>query len=145
MDRCFLLSLSIDLHVASTEPTRERAIAGVTQGLIGMNESVTWQGKHFGLRLRHTSKITAYEPYRHFCDEMTAGVFKSFHHDHFFDDGGDGVTIMRDELRFAAPLGVLGVLAGRLVLRNYLRRFLIARNLVIRRAAESGDWKKYLG
>lgn len=29
IERCFFLSLSIDLHMDSTAPTRERAIAGV--------------------------------------------------------------------------------------------------------------------
>jgi hypothetical protein len=37
------LSLSIDLQMASTAPTRERAIAGVTHGIIGPNQTVTWR------------------------------------------------------------------------------------------------------
>jgi ligand-binding SRPBCC domain-containing protein len=142
-DRCFLLSLSIDLHMDSTAPTREHAIAGVTHGLIGAGESVTWQGTHFGFRLRHTSKIVAYEPYRFFCDEMTAGMFRSFRHEHYFDGHGNK-TRMCDVLEFAAPMGPLGALMERLVLRNYLRRFLIERNLVIKEAAESEQWRKYL-
>jgi len=143
VERCFLLSLSIDLHVDSTRPTRERAIAGVTSGLIGAGESVTWEGTHFGLRLRHTSRIVAYEPYRFFCDEMTAGAFKSFRHEHFFDEDGDG-TLMRDVLEFAASLGLLGVIAERVVLHGYLRRFLAERNAVIQHAAESDEWRRFL-
>ena len=142
-ERCFLLSLSIDLQMDSTAPTRERAVAGVTHGLIGAGESVTWEGRHFGLRLRHTSRIIAYDPYRFFCDEMTAGVFKSFRHEHYFDDAGSATT-MRDVLQFAAPLGPLGAIAERVVLREYLRRFLAERNAMIRWAAESEQWRKYL-
>jgi ligand-binding SRPBCC domain-containing protein len=143
VERCFLLSLSIDLHMDSTAPTREGAVAGVTHGLIGAGESVTWEGRHFGLRLRHTSRIVAYDPYRFFCDEMTAGAFKSFRHEHYFDDAGSA-TIMRDVLQFAAPLGPLGAIAERIVLREYLRRFLTERNAMIRWAAESEQWQKYL-
>ena len=33
--RCFLLSLSVDLHKASAKQTGEEAIAGVTHVLIG--------------------------------------------------------------------------------------------------------------
>jgi ligand-binding SRPBCC domain-containing protein len=90
--RCFLLSLSIDLHRDSTAATSERAIAGVTTGLIGNGESVTWQGSHFGLMLQHTSKITHYEPPTFFQDVMTSGMFKSFEHDHRFleQDGNTG-------------------------------------------------------
>ena len=82
--RCFLLSLDMDLHMDTTARTSERAIAGVTQGQIRLGESVTWEGRHFGLRLRHTSKIVCYEPPTFFCDEMTKGMFKSFRHEHHF-------------------------------------------------------------
>ena len=37
----FDLSRSIDLHKISTKETNEEAIAGVTSGLIGENQSVT--------------------------------------------------------------------------------------------------------
>src|SRR5882672_3399450 len=49
IERCFDLSRSIDLHVASTHGTGERAIAGVTTGLIGLDETVTWKGRPLGL------------------------------------------------------------------------------------------------
>jgi ligand-binding SRPBCC domain-containing protein len=141
--RCFFLALSIDLHVQSTAGTRERAVAGVTTGLIGNGESVTWQGRHFGLMLRHTSKITQYEPPTFFQDVMTAGVFKSFEHDHRFQQQ-DGETVMTDELRFAAPLGILGLIAERLVLCTYLTRFLLERNKFVKQVAESDRWREYL-
>ena len=84
-ERCFLLSLSIDLHKVSTARTAERAVAGVTQGLIGANETVTWRGRHFGFMLTHQSVISAYKRPRYFRDAMVKGMFKSFEHDHFFD------------------------------------------------------------
>lgn len=145
-ERCFLLSLSIDLHMASTQPTREQAIAGVTHGLIGPNETVTWRGRHFGLMLRHTSLIDRYERPRYFRDVMIEGMFRSFEHEHFFEATQEGETFMRDELRFAAPLGPLGWLAERMVLRRYFGRFLGQRNEAIRAVAESpgGIWQQYL-
>jgi len=141
--RCFLLSLSIDLHMDSTGSTRERAVAGVTTGLIGDGESVTWRGRHFGFMLRHTSKITQYEPPEFFQDVMTAGLFRSFEHDHRFQQH-DTETVMRDELRFAAPLGILGRTVERFVLRNYLTRFLRERNQFVKEVAESQRWREYL-
>lgn len=145
-DRCFLLSLNLDLHMASTAPTRERAIAGVTHGLIGPGETVTWRGRHFGFLLTHRSLISQYERPRHFQDVMLRGMFKSFRHDHSFGEPSDGTTLMRDELRFAAPLGPLGWLAETLVLRRYLTRFLRQRNSFIKSVAESPPqvWKPYL-
>jgi ligand-binding SRPBCC domain-containing protein len=141
--RCFFLALSIDLHVQSTAGTRERAVAGVTTGLIGNGESVTWQGRHFGFMLRHTSKITQYEPPTFFQDVMTAGRFRSFEHDHRFRQQ-DGETVMKDELRFSAPFGVLGFLVESLVLRKYLTRFLLERNMLLKQVAESEVWREYL-
>jgi len=144
-ERCFLLSLNIDLHKESTAQTSERAIAGVTQGLIGPNETVTWQARHFGLMLTHETLISEYERPHHFQDIMLRGMFKSFEHDHTFDELPDGTTLMRDELRFAAPLGFLGRIAEVVVLREYLKRFLVARNLLIQRVAESPQevWLPY--
>ena len=57
----FDLSRSIDLHKISTEQTNEEAIAGKTSGLIGMDESVTWRAKHFGIYQKLTSKITEFD------------------------------------------------------------------------------------
>jgi ligand-binding SRPBCC domain-containing protein len=145
-ERCFLLSLNVDLHMASTASTGERAIAGVTHGSIGVGQTVTWQGRHFGVMLTHTSLIDRYEPPRFFRDVMVRGLFRSFEHSHFFEELPKGGTLMRDELRFAAPLGLLGWLAERLVLRRYLTGFLCRRNAEIRRVAESPEqeWESYL-
>jgi ligand-binding SRPBCC domain-containing protein len=135
-ERCFLLSLSIDLHVESTAQTNERAIAGVTNGLIGPGERVTWQGRHFGLMLTHETLITKYDRPHYFQDVMTRGTFRSFEHDHYFEAMTDGNTLMRDELRFAAPFGPIGWLAETLLLRRYLAGFLAERNRAIQRIAE---------
>jgi ligand-binding SRPBCC domain-containing protein len=93
--------------------------------------------------LNHTSKITCYEPPAFFQDVMTAGMFTSFEHDHRFLEQ-HGETVMGDELRFSAPLGVLGLMVERLVLRNYLTRFLRERNDFIKEVAESERWRDYL-
>ena len=127
----------------STAPTRERAVGGVTTGLIGNGESVTWRGRHFGLMLQHTSKITQYEPPAFFQDVMTAGAFKGFEHDHRFQEH-NGEAVMRDELRFSAPFGVLGLMVERLVLREYLTRLLRERNQFVKQVAESEVWREYL-
>jgi ligand-binding SRPBCC domain-containing protein len=141
--RVFLLSLSIDLHMDSTAQTRERAIAGVTHGLIGSGESVTWRGRHFGVMLQHTSLITRCEPPFMFEDVMTKGMFASFNHRHTFEDDPGG-TRMHDQLDFSAPLGALGLIAERIALKSYLERFLIERDTHIKRVAESDEWLRYI-
>ena len=48
IETVFNLSRNIDIHLLSTHQTNEKAIAGRTFGLIELNETVTWRGKHFG-------------------------------------------------------------------------------------------------
>ena len=84
VQRVFDLSRSISLHKISTAGTNEKAIAGVTEGLISENETVTWQAKHLFKTRLFTSRIMEMEMPDQFTDEMTNGDFKSFRHEHFF-------------------------------------------------------------
>ena len=143
-ERCFDLARSVDLHVQSTARTGERAVAGVTRGLLGPGERVTWRARHFGVWQELTSEITRFDRPRHFRDSMVRGAFARFDHDHFFFER-DGVTAMRDRFAFRSPLGPLGRIADALVLTRYLRRFLVRRNAELRRVAESDEWRALLG
>lgn len=142
-ERCFDLARSIDLHKLSTAGTEEEAIAGVTSGLIGKGQTVTWRAKHFGITQSLTSKITEFQYPDHFRDEMTKGAFKSIRHDHLFEESG-GKTIMRDVFQFDSPYGILGIMFNKLILARYLRRLLIKRNQMIKEVAETEHWKEIL-
>ena len=143
IERCFDLSRSVDLHLASTSGTNERAIAGVTKGLMGLKQNVTWRAKHLGLYQNMTVEIAEYKFPTYFKTRMLKGAFASMEHDHIFESA-NGKTIMKDLLIFHAPLGVLGKIAESLFLKNYMKFFLIERNKVIKRIAESDEWKKIL-
>jgi ligand-binding SRPBCC domain-containing protein len=142
-ERCFDLSRSIDLHMDSTGRTHEEAIAGVTRGLIGMGEEVTWRAKHFGIHQKLCSRITGFHYPEFFSDSMVKGAFKRFDHQHIFEEQ-EGGTLMRDIFDYNAPLGILGKIAERLFLTAYLTKFLSARNAMIKSKAEGKDWKRYL-
>jgi ligand-binding SRPBCC domain-containing protein len=136
VDVCFDLSRSIDLHVESMAASQERAVAGVTSGLIGAGERVTWEARHLGRRWRVTSCITEYDRPRRFVDEMVeAGPFAFFRHEHLFGPISGG-TRMTDVIEFGtryrpvAPL--LDLAAG-----AYLRRLIVTRNACIRSRAET--------
>jgi ligand-binding SRPBCC domain-containing protein len=120
-------SRSIDLHVSSMARSRERAIGGVTTGLIGEGEEVTWRAWHFGVPIRMTSRITRMSPPDSFVDEQVRGPFRSFRHEHVFVADGDGGTIMTDHVVLSAPFGVLGR-AAEVVVGPYLRRLIEQRN-----------------
>ena len=143
IDRVFDLARSIDLHIESTSSSGERAVAGVTSGLIGLGEEVTWRARHFGIWQSLTVRITAFNRPTHFVDTMLRGAFRRMEHHHDFETSS-GVTTMRDTFSFESPLGVLGRLADGLVLKRYLRSLLIERNLVIKAAAESNSWSRFI-
>jgi ligand-binding SRPBCC domain-containing protein len=143
LERVFDLSRSITLHKISTEGTNEEAIAGVTSGLININETVTWKAKHLFKTRQHTSKITAMTIPDYFVDEMIQGDFKSFRHEHYFKPVDNG-TIMIDILEFESPYGTAGKLFNTIYLKKYLEKFLLKRNNVIKEYAETGKWKAIL-
>jgi ligand-binding SRPBCC domain-containing protein len=136
IERCFDLSLSVDLHRHSVAHTHERPVAGVTSGVMKLGDSVTWEAVHFGIKQHLTSKITAYErPYR-FTDEMVRGIFQEITHIHEFVPQPPG-TLMIDLFTFHAPLGILGRLAERLVLTRYMKGLLLIRNRHLKQVAEA--------
>ncbi|GHA59627.1 SRPBCC family protein [Pontibacter akesuensis] len=141
--RCFDLSRSIDLHQLSTAATQETAVAGITEGLINLNQEVTWRAKHFGIWQHLTSKITAFERPTYFVDEMVQGSFRRFHHTHSFKYNNE-LTTMQDIFDYTSPLGILGKLADKLFLKKYMTQLLQQRNLVIKAYAESERWQEVL-
>ncbi|MDB5222453.1 MAG: hypothetical protein JWN83_1120 [Chitinophagaceae bacterium] len=140
VERVFDLSRSIDLHKISTKHSNEEAIAGITKGLININETVTWQANHLFKKRRFTSEITSMTTPVHFCDEMTAGDFASFKHDHYFDPV-EGGTIMRDLIKFKSPYNIIGKVFNKIYLTHYLKDLTIKRNECIKLYAESCEWK----
>jgi ligand-binding SRPBCC domain-containing protein len=84
-ERLFDLARSVDTHVESQKGSGERAVAGVTSGLIGAGQEVTWRARHFGFPLTMTSHITHFDFPRSFTDEQVKGPFRSFRHIHEFE------------------------------------------------------------
>jgi ligand-binding SRPBCC domain-containing protein len=134
--RCFDLARDVDLHQRSTAASRERVVGGVTTGLVGAGDQVTWEATHFGVRQRLTSRVTEFDPPNRFVDEMVRGAFARFRHEHQFL-AVEGGTEMVDIFDYTSPLGPLGRLADGLFLRRYMTTLLRDRNAYLKRAAES--------
>ena len=129
-ERLFDLARSIDAHVDSQKRAGERAVSGVMSGLIGEGQEVTWQARHFGIPLRMTSRITALEYPQSFTDEQVSGPFKAFRHVHEFEATPTG-SLMTDRVEFTAPFGPVGRLVEKLVLRRYLERLIVEREMFL--------------
>ena len=136
-ERCFDLSLSVDLHRNSVAHTHERPIAGVTSGVMRLGDTVTWEAVHFGIKQHLTTEITAYERPRYFIDEMSRGIFQELKHHHAFIPQPSG-TLMIDTFTFHAPLVILGRVAETLFLTRYMTGLLLTRNRYLKLAAEGG-------
>jgi hypothetical protein len=146
IQRCFDLSRSVEVHLLSNIHAGEQALAigGITSGLAGLSDQVTWRAKHFGLWHNLTSKTTALESPSYFQVTMVRGIFRFMQADHLFQTLPSGATEMKDIFAIAAPRPLLGPLAEVLFLRRYMLALLRERNAVIKRVAESDEWKKYL-
>ncbi len=134
------------MHLAGNIHCGEAAVAagGVTTGLIGLGQRVTWRAKHFGVWQTLTSEITAMDSPAYFQDTMIQGAFRFMQHDHFFRALSHAETEMKDVFRFAAPLPVLGRLVEIAFLGRYMRRLLRERNAVMKQIAESTECQKYI-
>lgn len=75
-----------------------------------------------GIPLRWVSVIEEWDPVHRFVDRQLTGPYRLWHHTHEFSADGDS-TIVRDEVRYALPLGLLGELAHPFVARDLGRIF----------------------
>jgi ligand-binding SRPBCC domain-containing protein len=122
IETCFDLARSVEVHLKSTAKTNEKAIAGRTSGLCELNDEITWEATHFGVRQKLTVKITKMNRPYFFEDRMLKGAFASMRHEHHFEVKQGG-TEMRDIFIFHAPFGFMGKVAERLVLENICGAF----------------------
>jgi ligand-binding SRPBCC domain-containing protein len=145
IERCFLLSthLAIVQQELGMRPV-QRSNKGRIEGFVQDQDTIRWQGWKFGLPQFHESLIEAFDPPHFFRDRMIAGRFRSFEHDHAFEELADGSTRLIDELRFIMPFGRLGDLAGAVLLSPHIHNLIRRRFQRLRHIAESDAWQQYL-
>jgi ligand-binding SRPBCC domain-containing protein len=129
--------------VHSASLTKEQAIGGITSGLIELGQQVEWRARHFGFWFNMTVAITEMRRPFHFQDAMVKGPFRYFRHDHTFTEQGSGADMV-DCVEFASPVFVFGSIVDFLFLRHHLKLFLQERNLLLKAALESHQWRNYL-
>ncbi|CAN1545772.1 COG4276 Uncharacterized conserved protein [Flavobacteriaceae bacterium] len=143
IETVFDVSRNIDIHQQSASKSKEVAIAGIIFGLINLDETVTWRGKHFGFYLTHKSRITTMSFCNYFVDEMEEGKFKTFKHEHLYEEQ-NGITTMTDKLQYETPSGIIGKLFDFLFLKKHLTQFLLDRNQVLKTVSENLIFKNSL-
>lgn len=76
------------------------------------------------------TEIKAVREGRSFIDEQRAGPYRFWHHRHSFEEVNGGIR-MHDLVHYALPLGPLGSLAHRLVVRAKLERIFAFRRQML--------------
>lgn len=84
-----------------------------------------------GVPVRWRTLITEYEAGRRFVDVQTSGPYRSWRHEHIFEEHG-GHTTMRDRVQYELPLGPLGAIAHKLLVARQLRYIFDYRTARIR-------------
>ena len=166
IERLFQLSTSLALvrKTLGMVPIETGVAGGLTSGHVVANSRVVWRGWKFGLPTQHHTLITGYiPPHEHlgrfgnhaviaeafFQDTQERGRFVFFQHDHFFYEFADTatgapVTELRDEVRFALPLGPLGRIAARMLMKPYIGRLCRQRFTMLKALAEGEGWRSYV-
>ncbi len=143
IERCFLLSTSLELVGQVLEMRPVEGGSRKTAGLAVEGDRIEWRGWLFGLPQMHESLITRYEQPCFFQDMMTRGRFKRFQHDHRFTEI-DGHTLLVDKLRFSLPLGLPGKMVARHIIVPHISGLLRRRMELLKHVAEGVEWRRYL-
>ncbi len=122
-------------------PPWERMEVVESAGSLRPGSRVVLGGRIGPLRVRWVAVHTEYDPPHLFVDRQETGPFAFWHHRHVFRGDGHGGTIMRDEVEYRPPFGVLGRWAGGWLIRRKLERMFVFRHETTRRLIESGGWE----
>ena len=143
--RCFQLSTNIAIvqHELRMTPVRGHT-KDLTTGCVSDGDTIRWEGWQLGLPQHHESFIEAFTPPTFFRDRMIAGRFRTFEHDHAFEELDSNSVRLADELRFSMPFGLLGELIATTLVIPHIRGLLHRRFQRLKRIAESEEWKQYL-
>ena len=140
IERCFLLSTSIDLAGWNYGM---RPKSGKASGHLLIGDRILWKGWIFGLPQIHQMIVTAYNKPVFFQDTMEHGRFKRFQQDHHFAEV-DGHTFLHDKVKFSLPLGWPGKVVARRLVVPLIARRLRRRFALLKQLAESDEWRHYV-
>lgn len=84
------------------------------------------------------TEITHVVPQSFFVDEQRVGPYKMWHHQHHLTEIEGGV-LMTDIVSYQPPLGILGNIANRLIIRNKLKEIFDFRTVALEKIF--GKWE----
>ncbi|HMS09626.1 MAG TPA: SRPBCC family protein [Pyrinomonadaceae bacterium] len=128
-EACFALLRDPRLHTETL---------AVHEGDFALGQRVRFESEMLGIKQVMVVEVTEFDPPHRVTDTMISGTFRVFRHTHEFTEHNGG-TLMSDVVVWRSPLGPLGRLADRLLLRRKLRRLITGRNLRLKALAEAPE------
>ncbi len=137
-EEAFSLSLSVNFHLQSFAASGERLVGELPSDELGLNDTVTWKARHFGIWWTMSSVIAEYDRPRFFVDEQTRGPFKRFRHENHFEATETG-CVLHDVVEMEAPLSPIGSLVQRAILNRYVEGLIDLRNTELAKRLSSQE------
>ncbi len=121
-------------------PPWEKMRVAESSGTLHVGSKVVMKGRLGLFPICWIAIHTEYEPPHLFADRQESGPFAYWYHRHrFLDDGNEG-TIMRDEVEYRPPFGLLGRWLAGWIIRKKLERMFAFRHDTTRKMIEKkGD------
>jgi ligand-binding SRPBCC domain-containing protein len=96
--------------------------SGAAAITMGAGTLIRYRLRVRGMPVGWLTAIREWDPPQRFVDEQLRGPYALWHHTHTFERDGEDATIMRDEVRYALPFGLLGEIARRLFVARDLEQ-----------------------
>jgi len=92
----------------------------------------------WGFKTTWVTEITQVQPQKYFIDEQRIGPYKLWHHQHFLEEK-EGGTVMIDIISYQPPLGLLGRIANKFIIKKKLIEIFNYRQKVLSKIFETKD------
>jgi ligand-binding SRPBCC domain-containing protein len=140
IERVFQLARSTSLHKAVLRGFKGGKLEGGSEGIMGVGDKVTFSLRFMGRQRVLVTRIESLDMPLMFASTLVKGSFKSLRHEHHFKSIQNGSLVI-DLLEYEPAFGALGRLADKMLIRPFLRKYLEAKNRVIKQYAEGEKWK----
>jgi ligand-binding SRPBCC domain-containing protein len=115
-----------------TPPFLSFSIVGDEPAEVTAGTLIEYRLRLHGLPLRWVTRIDTFERDRVFVDRQLKGPYKLWVHRHTFEADGDA-TVIRDEVHYQLPLGILGGIAHLISVRRDIERIFAYRHQAVER------------
>lgn len=113
-----------------TPPWLRFEVAATTDEVMRLGTVIDYRLSWQRMPMRWRSRISEYEPGRHFADEMLQGPYRRWYHRHVFTPAEGGIEMV-DIVDYELPFGRLGALAHSMVIRSQLEAIFDYRQVAI--------------